>query len=79
MSTQTKHNIASRILTEDMLSLGQAAREFPGGVHPATVYRWQQRGVKGVRLETYRIGAKLVTSKQAIARFLDALQSPAGS
>ena len=34
-----------------------------------TVYRWIQRGLCGVQLETYYIGGVSHTSKEALARF----------
>jgi hypothetical protein len=41
--------------------------------HSATLYRWAQRGLRGVRLETIRIGGTLCTSAEAIQRFCDRL------
>lgn len=40
----------------------------------ATVWRWTNRGVKGHRLETCKIGSRVVTSTQAVHRFLEAIQ-----
>jgi hypothetical protein len=41
--------------------------------HPATLYRWAQRGCRGVRLETIRVGGTLCTSVEAIQRFCNRL------
>ena len=38
-----------------------------------TVYRWAQRGVRGVKLETVRVGVRLCTSERAIERFIERL------
>ena len=40
-------------------------------VHISAVYRWIQRGVQGVRLESIRIGGTTYTSKEALQRFAD--------
>ncbi|MCR9211960.1 MAG: DUF1580 domain-containing protein [bacterium] len=36
----------------------------------STAWRWANRGVKGVKLETVSIGGKRLTSVQAVTRFL---------
>jgi hypothetical protein len=46
-------------------------------IHVATVHRWAQRGLRGVRLETLRAGGALVTSEAAITRFFERLTEPA--
>ncbi len=38
--------------------------------HPATVYRWHTRGIKGVRLVTVRLGGKRLCSVEAVLRFV---------
>lgn len=60
------------LLTEDLVSLTQVAQELD--VHVSAPYRWLHRGVRGVRLESVRIGGKLLTSRQAVNRFLSATQ-----
>jgi hypothetical protein len=44
--------------------------------HPSieTIRRWAAQGVRGVRLESWLIGGRRYTSREAIARFLDQLQ-----
>ena len=65
-----------RILSEDMISLQEARNELAGffGRRPdkATVYRWCLRGVDGTRLEHVRIGGRIITSRQALTRFIGA-------
>jgi len=60
---------------ETCLSLKDAARlpELQAGgkgPHLATIWRWASAGVRGVVLETGRIGGKRVTSAEAVRRFL---------
>ncbi len=74
-----------RILTETPIGLSAAARlfgTFRGGqpTSPATLFRWCIQGVKlpdgrRVRLEHIRIGTRLMTSRAACIRFLEAQQS----
>lgn len=58
--------------------LAHATRHIPptrGGLatHPSTIYRWAKTGLRGVRLETIRIGGALCTSLEALQRFCDRL------
>jgi len=39
-------------------------------------FRWAARGVKGVILETLRVGGARYTSVQAVQRFVEALNAP---
>ncbi len=74
------------LLGEEMISLGTAARMFPGArgaerVNPSTVYRWAYKGVQTpgglVRLESLRVGSRVLTTKQAVERFVAALSAHA--
>lgn len=65
------------LLTEDALSLPQAARELPGRPDASTLWRWSKAGLRGVRLETFKIGSRLFTTRQAVTRFVAATQEPA--
>lgn len=56
------------LLAEDVLSLSEAARILD--VHVATIHRWRTRGLSGIHLETLRVGGKVVTSREALTRFL---------
>ena len=63
---------------ETVLSLNNAAAELPrrrksSRPHVATLYRWAQRGLRGVKLETIQIGGTCCTSREALQRFFDAL------
>jgi hypothetical protein len=41
-------------------------------VHISTVFRWHQRGVRGIKLETILMGGGRFTSVEALIRFCDA-------
>lgn len=56
-------------LNETLISLTEAARRLPGRPNITTVWRWRNRGVRGVRLETILSGGRRFTSVEAIARF----------
>lgn len=56
---------------EEAISLAQAAKVL-GRSHP-TAYRYSVEGVRGVKLETVRLGKQRLTSMSAIQRFLDRL------
>ncbi len=66
----------SRILCEDVLTISQARTELSqiAGHRPdkATLCRWIHRGVGGVKLDAIRIGRQILTSKQALTRFIAA-------
>jgi hypothetical protein len=69
------------------LSLAAAGRLFPahrgaGSVSPSTVFRWARKGLKSpdgrlVRLEAVRVGARWLTSRAAVTRFVAALTAGA--
>lgn len=72
---QVQQNVR-RILSEDVIDSKECRREIEKikGRRPdkTTVYRWFLRGVRGVRLEHVRIGNTILTSRQAITRFIEA-------
>jgi hypothetical protein len=59
-------------LNESHITLAEAARLLPGRPHSSTLARWALRGVKGVRLETVKVGGRRFTSREAIERFIEA-------
>jgi len=65
------------IAKESLLSLADAAKQLPrnGGKrpHPATLYRWTMRGLRGAKLEYVQVGATRCTSIEALGRFFAAL------
>ena len=70
---------------EPTIGVAEVARQFPaardaGRVHPQTIVRWIQRGVKTrdgrrVKLEAIRVGYRWLTSEAAVKRFLIASTS----
>jgi hypothetical protein len=64
----------SRILSEHVCTLAQAREELSEitgrRLDKSTLFRWSQAGVGGIHLETVRIGGQLVTSKEAVHRFI---------
>ena len=66
--------------SEHLLSLSEAAAVMPGRpVCRQTVYRWAFRGIRGIKLETWTVGGGRHTSREAIGRFLAALNAPSSS
>ena len=45
-------------------------------VHISAVYRWIKRGVRGVFLESVKIGGSTYTSEEALQRFADQRSNP---
>lgn len=60
------------LLPEIRLSVTAAARDI-FGVAPETAWRWALRGVRGVKLESYVLGGRRFTTREACERFLAAL------
>lgn len=57
-------------LAESLLTLKAAAKILPGHPHYATLFRWGQRGCRGIRLETILVGGIRYTSREALDRFI---------
>ena len=61
---------------EQLVPLGQVPRLLPPRpngkrIHVSAVYRWTKRGVRGVRLESIRVGGTTYTSREALQRFAE--------
>ena len=57
--------------TESLLPVRQALRQKLGvDVSPPTIWRWVQRGCRGSRLKTQRVGKRLFTSAAAVDEFI---------
>ena len=66
------------IKNEKIISFVEACKRLPHRragrpVHPATLYRWANIGLKGIKLETVQVGGTLCTSLEALQRFFDRL------
>ncbi len=64
--------------TESLLSLTEAAKSLPPRragkrAHVSCLYRWTTTGCKGVVLESLQCGGTRCTSREALARFFEAL------
>src|SRR3972149_8366445 len=69
---------------EQLISLTHATEILPmrrAGKRPnvATLYRWCQIGVRGIRLEYTQIAGTKCTSRESLQRFFDALTEQAES
>src|SRR5262249_19645915 len=61
-------------LAEDIRSMAHAAKWLPTRrgdrpPHASCLFRWAKYGLRGVRLETLRVGGTLCTSREALERF----------
>lgn len=70
-------------LSEDLISLNEAARSIPprrSGKKPhiSCIYRWTQKGCKGVLLESLQVGGTRMTTREALARFFAKLSEQTG-
>ncbi len=73
----TQAEVIERLTAEGPIGLTAASKIVKR--HPATLSRWALHGVhladgRTVKLESYRLGGKLSTSKPAILRFIGAQQ-----
>lgn len=59
------------VMKEDPLTIAEAAVLLPG-VAEITLRGWVRTGFRGIKLESVRIGARILTTKQAMARFIAA-------
>ena len=55
---------------DDLLTRSQARKLFPKPPSPATFWRWQSKGINGVKLPAMKCGSQWITSKQAIHEFI---------
>ncbi len=61
-------------LSDDLISLNEAAKICPNRPHRHTIYRWCVVGVRGRKLESVLLGGSgLYTSKDALREFLLAI------
>lgn len=64
---------------ETYLTLREIADVLPrvGGkkIHLSTLHRWTIHGARGVKLETVRLGSRVLTSREAVGRFVAALSA----
>ncbi len=58
------------LLSEHRISMTELARQE--NVAVPTIWRWRQKGVRGVRLTTFIRGGRRYTTQEAFARFVEA-------
>jgi len=63
------------LLSENRVSMTQLARQM--GVTIPTIWRWRQRGIRGIKLETFLIGGRRFTTTEAHRRFVEATTAAA--
>ena len=65
------------LLDENLITLAEAAEHLPRingrRIHVSSLHRWRVNGIRGIRLETRRLGRRVVTSVEALERFSRAL------
>ncbi len=66
------------ILNEKLIPLREVLKHLPARptgrrVHISAVYRWITRGLKGIHLESVKLGGTTYTSQEALQRFADYL------
>jgi hypothetical protein len=63
--------------TERIVSLSEATKILPAidgrKPHTTSVWRWCRQGLHGIHLEYLRVGYRIVTSYEALARFAQRL------
>jgi len=59
------------IHSDSLLTISQAAKSLPTRPNVSTVWRWIQRGVRGVTLDSVVIGGRRLTSKEALQSFVE--------
>jgi len=67
--------MTSDLLAERRVSMTELARQL--GVTIPTIWRWRQRGVRGIRLETFMLGGRRFTTQEAHCRFVEATTAAA--
>ena len=77
MKVLVAHTIENHVhlLSETVIPLKKINDHLPLPIGPHVIQRWMREGVRGAQLETAVFGKIRVTSKEAIQRFLHALNS----
>jgi len=57
---------------ETLLTVKQARKVLPSRPSINTIYRWFWKGVRGIKLESIRVGGRIFTTKEACERFIHA-------
>lgn len=66
------------IFDETVIHISKVNSVLPMPVKPEVLQRWMRRGINGAVLETALVGKMRVTSKEAVQRFLAAINGEQG-
>jgi len=62
---------------ETLLTLAQAAKAIPAidgrRLHVSSLWRWARKGLNGTRLDYVRVGRRVLTSRESLDRFFNAV------
>jgi hypothetical protein len=75
IATPSEGDSMKNLLEEQRLTLTELARKER--VNVSTVWRWTLRGVRGIKLESFSVGARRFTTAEAFIRFVDATTAAA--
>jgi Protein of unknown function (DUF1580) len=64
---------------ENLISFAAAGRLLPNKPSPCTMWRWHVHGVRGVKLQTWCIGGRRYTSREALENFIQATTAAAST
>jgi hypothetical protein len=56
--------------TKTILTLAQAAQLLPHRPNAHTLWRWSTRGLRGVKLKTFKVGRSHCTTAEMLAQFI---------
>jgi hypothetical protein len=76
------HTPTAPFAVSDLLTLSRAARLIQPRRNNrptcgSTLFRWATRGLRGIKLQTWRMGKTLVTTERAICEFIVATSEAA--
>ena len=56
--------------TKTILTLAQAAQLLPHRPNAHTLWRWSSRGLRGVKLKTFKVGRSHCTTAELLTQFI---------
>jgi hypothetical protein len=66
------------ISLNEFLPLADIAKQLPNRPHLATLYRWVTRGIRGVKLRSYKVGRTRCTTHADLLQFMSAAANDVG-
>jgi Protein of unknown function (DUF1580) len=61
---------------DELFPINKAEKLFPSRPALATRWRWINKGVRGVKLSTIRVGGRVFVTEQMVRAFLAELNNP---